>query len=107
MYVLRVVKSLLDTGISLQQIRAAVVHLRQRGISDLSGITLMSDGATVYECASADEVVDLIQGGQGVFTRSPSDGSGEGRRTCWRCRTTSPEDVDAQAATDDFARCGG
>jgi DNA-binding transcriptional MerR regulator len=65
--VLRVVKSLLDTGISLQQIRSAVAHLRQRGISDLAGITLMSDGATVYECTSADEVVDLIQGGQGVF----------------------------------------
>ena len=27
----------------------------------------MSDGATVYECTSADEVVDLVQGGQGVF----------------------------------------
>jgi DNA-binding transcriptional MerR regulator len=65
--VLRVVKSLLDTGISLQQIRTAVAHLRQRGISDLAGITLMSDGASVYECTSADEVVDLIQGGQGVF----------------------------------------
>jgi len=45
--VLKVVKRLLDTGISLQQIRAAVQHLRDRG--------------------SADEVVDLLQGGQGVF----------------------------------------
>jgi hypothetical protein len=27
----------------------------------------MSDGASVYECTSADEVVDLLQGGQGVF----------------------------------------
>ena len=27
----------------------------------------MSDGASVYECRSADEVVDLLQGGQGVF----------------------------------------
>jgi hypothetical protein len=30
-------------------------------------MTLMSDGATVYECTSPDEVVDLLQGGQGVF----------------------------------------
>ena len=30
-------------------------------------MTLMSDGATIYECASADEIVDLLQGGQGVF----------------------------------------
>ena len=65
--VLKVVKRLLDTGISLQQIRAAVDHLRDRGTSDLARLTLMSDGVTVYECASADEVVDLLAGGQGVF----------------------------------------
>jgi hypothetical protein len=27
----------------------------------------MSDGATVYECTSVDEVTDLLAGGQGVF----------------------------------------
>ena len=65
--VLKVVKRLLDTGISLQQIRAAVQHLRDRGGADLAQVTLMSDGVSVYECTSADEVVDLLQGGQGVF----------------------------------------
>jgi DNA-binding transcriptional MerR regulator len=65
--VLKVVKRLLDTGVSLQNIRAAVGHLRERGVEDLAQITLMSDGASVYECTSADEVVDLVQGGQGVF----------------------------------------
>lgn len=65
--VLKVVKRLLDTGISLHNIRSAVQHLRDRGVRDLAQITLMSDGATVYECTSADEVVDLLQGGQGVF----------------------------------------
>ena len=65
--VLKIVKRLLDTGVSLQQIRAAVVHLRERGVEDLAQITLMSDGASVYECTSADEVIDLVQGGQGVF----------------------------------------
>ena len=65
--VLKVVKRLLDTGISLQQIRAAVDHLSDRGTSDLARLTLMSDGVTVYECISADEVVDLLAGGQGVF----------------------------------------
>jgi DNA-binding transcriptional MerR regulator len=64
---LKVVKRLLDTGVSLQNIRAAVAHLRERGDADLTGITLMSDGTTVYACTSADEVVDLVQGGQGVF----------------------------------------
>jgi DNA-binding transcriptional MerR regulator len=65
--VLKVVKRLLDTGISLQQIRAAVQHLRDRGGADLAQVTLMSDGVSVYECTSADDVVDLLAGGQGVF----------------------------------------
>ncbi|MEZ0165190.1 MerR family transcriptional regulator [Kineococcus sp. LSe6-4] len=65
--VLKVVKRLLDTGVSLHQIRTAVTHLRERGVDDLAQITLMSDGASVYECTSADEVIDLVQGGQGVF----------------------------------------
>ncbi|AOS62966.1 MerR family transcriptional regulator [Actinoalloteichus hymeniacidonis] len=65
--VLKVVKRLLDTGVSLQNIRVAVEHLRRRGVADLARITLFSDGTTVYECTSPEEVVDLLQGGQGVF----------------------------------------
>ena len=38
-----------------------------RGTTDLTQVTLMSDGASVYECTSADEVIDLLAGGQGVF----------------------------------------
>ncbi|WP_175410577.1 MerR family transcriptional regulator [Streptomyces sp. TRM64462] len=65
--VLKIVKRFLDTGVALQNIRAAVQHLRGRGLDDLERMTLMSDGATVYECSSPDEVVDLLQGGQGIF----------------------------------------
>ncbi len=65
--VLKIVKRLLETGVSLQNIRTAVNHLRSRGADDLASITLMSDGLRVYECTSADEVIDLVQGGQGVF----------------------------------------
>jgi len=65
--VLKVVKRLLDSGVSLQQIRVAISHLRERGVEDLSRITLMSDGASVYQCTSAEEIIDLVQGGQGVF----------------------------------------
>ena len=64
---LKIVKRLLDTGISLQQIRTAVAYLREHGDADLAQVTLMSDGASVYACTSPDEVVDLLQGGQGVF----------------------------------------
>jgi len=65
--VLKVVKRLLDAGVSLQNIRVAVEYLRRRGVRDLAGVTLFSDGTTVYECSSPEEVVDVLRGGQGVF----------------------------------------
>ena len=65
--VLKIVKRLLDAGVSLQNIRTAVTHLRERGVTDLERITLMSDGVSIYECASPDEIIDLLAGGQGVF----------------------------------------
>lgn len=65
--VLKLVKRLLDTGISLQQIRTAVEELRAAGFYDLAQTTLMSDGVSVYMCTSDDEVIDLMSRGQGVF----------------------------------------
>lgn len=65
--VLKIVKGLLDTGISLQNIRLAVDKLRDLGVNDLVEITLVSDGTTVYHCRSNEEVIDLLGGGQGVF----------------------------------------
>lgn len=64
---LKVVKRLLDAGVSLQNIRAAVNYLRSRSTTDLTDITLMSDGVSIYECTSDDELVDLVRQGQGVF----------------------------------------
>jgi DNA-binding transcriptional MerR regulator len=65
--ILKVIKRLIDAGISLQQIRIAIEHLRRRGVQDLTQVTLMSDGVSVFECTSDDEVIDLLSGGQGVF----------------------------------------
>lgn len=65
--VLKIVRGLLDTGISLQNIRLAVDKLRDLGVDDLANITLVSDGRTVYQCRSNEEVIDLLNGGQGVF----------------------------------------
>jgi Predicted transcriptional regulators len=64
---LKVIKRLIDAGISLQQIRTAVDHLRARGVDDLTEVTLLSDGVSVYECTSDDQVIDLLKGGQGMF----------------------------------------
>jgi DNA-binding transcriptional MerR regulator len=65
--ILKVIKRLIYAGISLQQIRTAIEHLRKRGVQDLTQVTLMSDGVSVFECTSDDEVIDLLRGGQGVF----------------------------------------
>jgi DNA-binding transcriptional MerR regulator len=63
---LRVIKNLLDTGVSLQRVRVAVEHLRDME-EPLTGVTLMSDGDGVYEAHSPEAVVDLLRSGQGVF----------------------------------------
>lgn len=63
---LRVIKSLLDTGVSLQRVRRAVEHL-QTMAQPVTGVTLMSDGQGVYEAHSPEAVIDLLRQGQGVF----------------------------------------
>lgn len=63
---LKVIKNLLDTGVSLQRIRTAIEHVRERGLS-LRNITLMSDGTTVYALDDQRDIIDLIQRGQAVF----------------------------------------
>ena len=65
--VLKVIRRFLDAGVSLQNIRIAVQHLTSKGVANLEKITLMSDGVSIYECSSSEEVYDLLQGGQGVF----------------------------------------
>ncbi len=66
---LRVVKRLLDAGMSLKKIRSAMDILRKQLQSDapLSDVTLLSDGATIFAAHSPDEVVDVFKRGQGVF----------------------------------------
>jgi DNA-binding transcriptional MerR regulator len=65
--VLKVVKRLLDVGVSLQSVRVAVGHLRAHGVADLAGVTLFSDGINIYQCRSPGEITDLLAGGQAVF----------------------------------------
>jgi DNA-binding transcriptional MerR regulator len=65
---LRIIKRLLDAGVSLRQIREAIGYLRREsGGKPLSDITLMSDGSRIYACHSDEEVVDVLSHGQAVF----------------------------------------
>jgi DNA-binding transcriptional MerR regulator len=64
---LKLIKRLLDAGVSLQQIRRAIEYLRENQGNELTGITLMSDGTSIYACASPGEIMDVLKRGQGVF----------------------------------------
>jgi len=69
----RSVKRLMDTGVSLRQIRTAFDYLREEYGGKLpSDITLMSDGNRIYACRSNEEIIDVLSHGQAVFGLSLS-----------------------------------
>ena len=96
--VLKLVKRLLDTGVSLQQIRVAVEQLRAAGINDMAAITLMSDGARVYLCTTQDEVMDLLSRGQGVFGIAVGRVLREVEASLVNIKENNVDDVDELAA---------
>lgn len=63
---LRVVKRLLDTGVTLERIRAALEELARQGRA-LAEVTLASDGRTVFAIDDDRQLLDLLKRGQGVF----------------------------------------
>ena len=66
---LKVIKRLLDAGMSLKKIRLAVVILREQLDLErpLADVTLLSDGQTIYAAHSEEEIVDVFRRAQGVF----------------------------------------
>lgn len=104
---LKIVKRLLDVGVSLQNIRVAVAHLQAAEQGDLAGLTLMCDGATVYECTTPQQVVDLLKNGQGVFGIAVGAVWQELERTLGRLhaeRTDTGETLVGQDPGDELAQ---
>lgn len=64
---LKIIKRLLDAGVSLQQTRRAIDYLSEVEGQPLHEATLMADGNNIYLCKSNDEVIDLLSRGQAVF----------------------------------------
>jgi DNA-binding transcriptional MerR regulator len=71
---LKVIKQLLDAGISLKSARRAVDCLRQDLGADLASANLVLTGTRSVLAHSDGEVVDLLAGGQGVFNIVPLSG---------------------------------
>jgi DNA-binding transcriptional MerR regulator len=64
---LKVVKRLLDAGISLQSARKAIEYLRTQLGADLASAHLVLDGANTVLARTDDQIVDLLRAGQGVL----------------------------------------
>ena len=67
---LRVVRSLLDNGMSVQRVRRAWDYLRRNANMDshLSEVKLVTDGKTIFRVASGDdELLDALREGQLAF----------------------------------------
>ncbi|MDQ6928604.1 MAG: MerR family transcriptional regulator [Actinomycetota bacterium] len=65
---LKVIKSLLDAGVSLQQARRAVEYVRDNLGEDISSASLVINGAGSVLVRTDGELVDLMHAGQGVFS---------------------------------------
>jgi DNA-binding transcriptional MerR regulator len=71
---LKVIKRLLDAGITLRQARRAVECLRDELGADLATANLVLAGSDAVLAHSEGEVVDLLRGGQGVLNIVPLSG---------------------------------
>jgi DNA-binding transcriptional MerR regulator len=71
---LKVIKSLLDSGIRLEQVRKVFAYLRDNLGADVSTANLVIDGSTSVLVHTGEELVDLLQNGQGVLNVLPLAG---------------------------------
>lgn len=63
---LRVIKTLLDAGIKLESVREVFDFLREKVDTDIAAAHLVISGQSVV-LAQGDELIDVLQKGQGVL----------------------------------------
>ena len=71
---LKVIKSLLDAGVSLRSARKAIEYLRAHVGGDIASANLVLNGATSVLVRTGEEIVDLLRTGQGVLNIVPLAG---------------------------------
>jgi DNA-binding transcriptional MerR regulator len=72
--VLKVIKDLLDAGLSLQAIRQAIDYLRRELGTEVAAARLVISPSSVALIHSDGDIIDLLRRGQGVFNIVPLDG---------------------------------
>lgn len=70
---LRVIKTLLDSGIRLESVRDVFAYLREHVTTDISSANIVIQGTAVVLCEN-DELIDLLRSGQGVLNVLPLAG---------------------------------
>jgi DNA-binding transcriptional MerR regulator len=70
---IKVIKRLLDSGISLRSARRAIACLRSSGDDVATANLVIDEGRTVL-AHSGEEIIDLLKGGQGVLNIVPMAG---------------------------------
>jgi len=90
---LKTIKKLIDAGIALPQIRGAIGYLRTRKGVDLTAITLLCDGTSVFECTEDNEIIDLVKGGQAMFAIDLSGVWHDIEATLYQLPTNKVEEV--------------
>jgi DNA-binding transcriptional MerR regulator len=68
---LKVIKSLLDAGVSLQTARKAIEYLRSYMGEELASASLVLNGTNSVLAQSGEDLVDLVRHGQGVLNIVP------------------------------------
>src|SRR5689334_9166537 len=68
---LKVVKKLLDAGVSLQRARKAIEYLRENLGDNVAAANLILDGPRSVLAHTGDQIVDLLRAGQGVLNIVP------------------------------------
>jgi DNA-binding transcriptional MerR regulator len=71
---LKVIKSLLDAGVSLRSARTAIEYLRTNLGEDIATASLVLNGAGSVLARTDGEIVDLVRKGQGVLNIVPLGG---------------------------------
>ncbi|MDQ3542662.1 MAG: MerR family transcriptional regulator [Actinomycetota bacterium] len=70
---LRVIKTLLDSGIRLESVRDVFDYLREHVTTDISSANIVIQGTSVVLCEN-DELIDILRSGQGVLNVLPLAG---------------------------------
>jgi DNA-binding transcriptional MerR regulator len=71
---LKVIKTLLDAGIKLESVRRVFTYMREQLGEDISSANLVISGSTSVLVRSGEELIDVLQQGQGVLNVLPLAG---------------------------------